>query len=157
MFEIACPACEIFVFSVCQYRPCWPAEVSRGGNEAEERELVQGTSSGGVKGGKVIRLLAPNPARSPYFGAASKLWVKLSRAASVERKFSYLVCRGRYESVNIGRLRRSRVICRFRSHRSIGQSAVDALVRWSQQLVTVLDVLGTWETYNRSRRRGHCQ
>ena|SRR2546429_3469926 len=81
VFEIACPACEIFALCACQYRPCCPAEVSRGGNEAEERELRKGASWGGVKGGKVIRLLASNPARSPYFGAASRLWVKFSRAA----------------------------------------------------------------------------
>jgi hypothetical protein len=81
------------VLSPGQYRPCCPAEGSREGNEADDRRFGNGTSSGGVKGGKVIRLLAPNPARVPYFGAASKLKVKLSRAAVVERKCSCLVCR----------------------------------------------------------------
>jgi hypothetical protein len=81
--EIACPDCEVFAFSPGQYRPCCPTEVSRKGNEAEDRGFGYSTSSGGVKGGKVIRLLAPNPARSPYFGAASKLWAKFSRVAVV--------------------------------------------------------------------------
>lgn len=84
--EIACPDCDVFAFRPGQYRPCCPAEGSREGNKAEDRRLGNGTSSGGVKGGKQIRLLAPNPARSPYFGAASKLTVKFSRAAVVERK-----------------------------------------------------------------------
>ena len=95
MFEIACPDWETLVFRPAQYRPCSPAEVSREGNEAEERELGYCTSSGGVKGGKVIRLLAPNAARSPYFGAASKLWVKVSRAAVVGMQWSYPVGRSR--------------------------------------------------------------
>jgi hypothetical protein len=93
------------VFNPGQYRPCCPAEVSREGNKAEGRRFGNGTSSGGVKGGKVIRLLAPNPARVPYFGAASKLKVKLSRAAVVERKRSCLVCRAPSVADNTGWLR----------------------------------------------------
>lgn len=98
--EIACPGCDVFVFRLGQYRPCCPAEISREGNEVESRRFGYGTSSGGVKGGKggkLIRLLAPNPARSPYFGAASKLRVKFSRVAVCREEESEFVkgCRGR--------------------------------------------------------------
>ena len=101
VFEIACPECEVAAFRPGQYRPCCPAEVSREGNEAEDRDCGNGTSSGGVKGGKVIRLRVPNPAGSPCFGATSEKWVKFSRVAAVERKWCYLVCSGRYAAGNI--------------------------------------------------------
>jgi hypothetical protein len=83
--ETVWPDCDLLAFRLGQYRPCRPVEVSREGNEAEDRKLGKSAWSGGVKGGKLTRLLAPNPAGSPYFGAAPKLRATFSRVAVVER------------------------------------------------------------------------